>query len=132
MNYRTNNKKGGDKEMNLKKQIMGIFKKKQEIKTEQKELTERIEKALYDTVGEKGFTPQLLTIHHIDYSQEEIQIFLEPHYKDGTKLCDILRFIDELNVPYENVWFGLYKCEVTSFEGNLFLLIKLTDKETRK
>ena len=53
--------------MNLKKQIMGIFNKKQEIKTEQKELTERIEKALYDTVGEKGFTPRPLTISHIDY-----------------------------------------------------------------
>lgn len=118
--------------MNLKKQIMRIFKKKQEIKTEQKELTERIEKALYDTVGEKGFTPRPLTIRHIDYSQEEIQIFLESHYKEGTKLCDILRFIDEMNVPYENVWFGLYKCKVTSFEGNLLLRIKLTEEETRK
>lgn len=123
---------GGNKEMNLKKQIIGIFKKKQELKTEQKELTERIEKALYDTVGEKGITPRPLTINRIDYSQEEIQIFLESHYLDGTNLCDILRFIDELNVPYENVWFGLYKCEVTSFEGNLLLLIKLTEEATRK
>jgi len=118
--------------MNLKKQIIGIFKKKQEIKTEQKELTERIEKALYDTVGEKGITPRPITIPQITYTLNDIQIYLESHRTYGMELCDLLRFINELGVPYKNVCIDYGQWGKYESNRDIMLRIKLTEEATRK